>query len=130
MKKVLLSLAILFGVASISEAQVATPGSRLAWDQAASSLGQAQNYIYEAFWDGGSAVPMTGVACSGDTSPFTCSAEFIALTPGSHVVRIRAVDTASVPGTRLESPLSAVFNFTLVALPATPTNVRIIPGSN
>lgn len=130
MKNILLSLAILFGAASVSEAQVAGPGSRLAWDQAAGSLGQAQSYIYEAFWDGGNATPIAGVACAGTTSPFVCSGNFAALTPGEHSVRVRAVDTASVAGTRLESPLSAVFNFTLVALPAAPTNVRIVPGNN
>jgi hypothetical protein len=55
-----------------------------------------------------------------------CAGAIPALVPGPHRVQVRAVDISTVSGSRLESPLSALFNFTLVALPGAPTNLRIV----
>jgi len=113
-------------VPTVAAAQTGGPGSRLAWDQPAGSLAQAQGYVYEASWNGSPIQPVTSVTCTGAASPYVCAGAIPALVPGPHRVQLRAVDTATVPGTRLESPLSALFNFTLVALPGAPTNLRIV----
>jgi hypothetical protein len=53
-----------------------------------------------------------------------CSAGFPATFPsGAHMVQVRTVDIEG--STRLESPLSAVFNFIFLGLPSAPTNLRI-----
>jgi hypothetical protein len=122
-----LTLGLLLGLMIHTAAAQATggPGSRLAWDQAATNLAEAQGITYEASFDGG-ALATVAATCTGSTSPFTCVASIPALTPGSHTTAVRAVRI--IDSQRLEGPLSATFNFTLVALPAAPTNLRIVSG--
>ena len=120
MKRLMLACAILAS-AVLVEAQTATSGSRLAWDQVAGTLAEASGYTYRASFDGAALVTLTGVACAGASSPFTCSAAFPALTPAAHTVAVVAVNAAGA------SPLSTVFNFTFVALPSAPQNLRILP---
>lgn len=127
MRYLLTGLAIVLMASGVASAQTATPTSRLAWDQVAPSQAAAQGYVYEGAFDGGAPQSLTAT-CTGTASPFACVASFPALTPGPHSVRLRAVDTTTVPGTRLESSLSAAFAFTLVALPDAPSNLRITPG--
>lgn len=119
-----LVLSLVLWLPASSQAQTATPASRLAWDQVAPSLAEASSYVYEATYDGGALVVLTGVVCTGAASPFVCSAGFPATFPsGAHMVQVRTVDIEG--STRLESPLSAVFNFIFLGLPSAPTNLRI-----
>lgn len=119
-----LALLLVLWLPASSQAQTATPASRLAWDQVAPSLAEASSYVYEATYDGGALVVLTGVVCTGAASPFVCSAGFPATFPsGAHMVQVRTVDIEGA--TRLESPLSAVFNFMFLGLPSAPTNLRI-----
>lgn len=120
----LLGLSLVLWMPASSEAQTATPASRLAWDQVAPSLAEASSYLYEATYDGGALVVLTGVVCTGAASPFTCSVGFAPTFPsGAHMVQVRTVDIEGA--TRLESPLSVVFNFMFLGLPSAPTNLRI-----
>lgn len=119
-----LVLSLVLWLPASSQAQTATPASRLAWDQVAPSLAEASSYLYEATYDGGALVVLSGVTCTGAASPFVCSAGFPATFPsGAHMVQVRTVDIEGT--TRLESPLSAVFNFMFLGLPSAPTNLRI-----
>lgn len=119
-----LVLSLALWLPASSQAQTATQASRLAWDQVAPSLAEASSYLYEATYDGSALVVLTGVTCTGAASPFTCSAGFPATFPsGAHMVQVRTVDIEG--STRLESPLSAVFNFIFLGLPSAPTNLRI-----
>lgn len=125
--RVVILLGLLLWMPESSEAQTATPSSRLAWDQVAPSLAEASSYVYEATFDGGAIVVLPDVTCAGAASPFVCSVGFAVTFPsGAHMVQVRTVDFEGA--TRLESPLSAVFNFIFLGLPSAPTNLRIVPG--
>jgi len=115
-------------LASSAEAQTATPNSRLGWTQEAPSLAAAQGYEYEASFDGGGAGVLSNVVCAAGGAPteFSCAADFPPLTPASHTVTLRAVLVTGT--TRTPGPMSAAFTFTFVALPAAPSNLRIVPG--
>lgn len=113
--------------ASSADAQVATEGTRLGWDQVAATVAEANSLIYEATFDGQAFVALTGVTCTGAASPFQCAAALPALANGAHMVQARAVAIAG--SGRAESPLSAVFNFVFLRLPDAPTNLRIVPGA-
>ena len=101
-------------------AQTATPGNNLAFDQAAPSLTEAQAYTYQLYADGSSGfIGLTNVVCAGTASPFQCTVQFPAFTPGAHTLQLTASNAAG------ESAKSAVFSFTFVVQPAAPTNLRI-----
>lgn len=124
---ILLPLWLVLSLPASSAAQTANPSSRLAWDQVAATLTDATGYLYEATFDGGAVLPLSGVTCTGAASPFTCSVGFPLTFPsGAHMVQVRTV--AFDGPTRLESPLSAVFNFMFLGLPQAPSNLRIVPG--
>lgn len=124
--RIVIALSLLLVLlASSAEAQTAIPGSSLGWDQAADSAAEAGALLYEAAFDGLAPVALSGVVCTGTVSPFQCAAPLVGLRNGAHMVAVRAV--AVVDGTRLESPLSAVFNFLWVAVPNAPSNLRIVP---
>src|SRR5688572_7822374 len=78
-------------------------GARIAWSQQAPSLATVQGYTFTLFIDE-VRTPLPAVSCSGASgSPgFECSAPLPALSPGSRVLALAAVDPAS----RLESPRS------------------------
>lgn len=116
--KPFLTLLLVFLSAS-AFAQTGTPDSRLAFNQIAPDLATAQAYVYRVYADGGAPNSLASVTCSGATSPFVCSAPFPAFTPGAHTVTLTAVNAAG------EGPMSAVFGFTFVVLPAAPQNLRI-----
>lgn len=122
-----LSLILYLLMSTAAAAQTAVPGSRLGWDQPATSLTEASTMIYEAGFDTAAPVALTGVTCAGTASPYSCAATWPQLTPTQHTVQIRAVRLEGT--TRLVSPLSAVFNFAFVAVPEAPRNIRIVaPG--
>lgn len=110
-------------LASSAQAQTATPTSRLAWDQTATTLAEASSLAYEASFDGAAIAALSGVTCAGAASPFVCSAPLPALAAGAHAVAVQARNAVGA------GPLSAAFNFTFIsAPPAAPSNLRIIPG--
>jgi|SRR5581483_4152810 len=101
-------------------AQTGTPSSKLIWDQTAPDLATAQAYTYTSYPDGSATgTGLSGVTCSGTTSPFTCQVTYPAFTPGAHTLQLTAKNAAG------ESPKSAAFSFTFVVLPAAPVNLRI-----
>ena len=119
----LILLLLLVGVPQIAWAQpAASATSRLAWDQPAGTLAEAAGCAYEASWDGAAVVPVTGVTCTGASSPIVCAGSFPAQTPAAHSVRLQARNAAG------SSPLSSSFAFQFVALPSAPQNLRIIAG--
>lgn len=118
MKLVRVFILSAFFVATAS-AQTGTPASRLIFDQPASDLATAQAYVYRMYADGGSAVVIGGVTCTGMASPFLCAAPFPAFTPGTHTLQLAASNAAG------EGPMSPVFGFTFVVLPAAPQGIRI-----
>jgi len=120
MKKFLFLLPLfILGFAINANAQ-ASAGKKLAWDQVAPSLAEAQGYIYKFYSDGSNvANTMTSTTCTGTTAPFTCTNNFPPFTPGPHTLTITASNSAG------ESAKSTVFTFTFVVVPSTPTNIRV-----
>lgn len=118
MRRILLLL-VLFAV-PVSVFGQAAPGKKLAWDQAASSLAEAQAYTYKYYPDGATTgIALSGVTCAGTASPFVCDVAYPAFTPGSHTLTITASNAAG------ESVPSASFAFSFVVIPSSPTNIRI-----
>lgn len=118
----LVGLFLLLGVGT-SHAQ-ATSANRLGWDQAAPTLAEANAYTYRQYPDGATTgTVLTGVVCTGTTSPFLCGVPFPAFTPGAHSIQLTAANAAG------ESLKSLPFNFTFVVIPSVPANLRIMSGS-
>lgn len=102
-------------------AQVTVPlGSKLLWDQPASTLAVANALNYRPYLDAATnpGSNLTGVVCTGTSSPFSCSANFPAATPGNHTIAIDAFDGSSA------SSKSNSVSVTVVLF-GTPINVRI-----
>jgi hypothetical protein len=84
-----------------------TPGAaRIAWSQQAPSLAIVQGYSFLLFIDE-VRTPLSTVSCSGASgSPgFECSASLPALSPGSRVLALAAVDSASGLESARSNPL-------------------------
>lgn len=99
----------------------ATPSSRFIWTQTASSLQDAQSFVYRVYIDNsptGITLPASCVALPAP-SQFDCTAPIPAVTSGAHSVTFSAANAAG------EGPMSAPFNFTMLAPPGPPSNVRI-----
>ena len=123
-----LALLLVLWLPASSEAQTATPASKLGWNQATGTLSEAQALLYEASFNGQPFVPLTLLACTGTVSPYQCEARMPALSSGPQLWVMRAV--AFDASNRLESPLSLTFNFNFIPFvaPQAPTNLRIVPG--
>ena len=123
MKRAIAAFTVLavLGFASAAFAQTpANPGNKVAWDQPAPTLADAQGYTYKYYPDAATAgVALTPVTCSGTVSPFQCEAAFPAFTPGSHTMAITASNTAG------ESVKSAPLSFMFVVIPSAPINLTI-----
>lgn len=101
-------------------AAIATPASKLEWDEVAADLAAAQALTFKLYPDGSvGGMPLPGVTVSGAASPFACSVPFPAFTPGNHTIQLTATNVAG------ESTRSAVFPFSFVVVPAAPVNLRI-----
>lgn len=108
------------GVAHSATAQTVVPSSRLGWDEVAASNSEAGGFTYKYYPDGAATATTIGTAtCTGGSSPFACTVPFPTFSPGSHTLQLTATNAAG------ESAKSAVFSFTVVAIPATPTNLRV-----
>lgn len=119
MKRVLLAI-VFVCVASVASAQTGSANNKLAWDQPAASIAEAQSLTYKLYADGAAtASTLPTATCTGATAPYACSVPFPAFTPGSHTVQLSASNAAG------ESPKSAAFGFTFVVIPASPANIRV-----
>ena len=97
--------------------------SRLAWDQDAPTLEDAQSYTYKYYPDSSTTgIILKEVTCTGTATPFQCSVPFPAFTPGKHTIQLSASNIAG------EGTKSSVFSFTFVVVPSAPANIRIIGG--
>jgi hypothetical protein len=120
----LVGLLLFVSFAPISAQTTATPSSKIAWDQLASTLAEAQGMTYKVYADGTTTgAVLVGVTCAtGVTSPlFVCSAPYPAFTPGTHSIVLTAASTATSAD---ESAKSAPLAFTFIVQKATPLNVR------
>jgi hypothetical protein len=126
MKRLCLALLLLL-LPALSHAQIADAGAKLGWDMPASTLGTANSYTYRYYPDGATTgISLTGVVCTGTTSPFPCTVPFPAFSPGTHTLTVTAGTVAGTPPVIVEGPKSAVLSFTFVVVPGTPLNPRII----
>lgn len=120
-----LILLLVFSASAFAQPQ-ATPTSVFFFDQPAPDVATAQAYTYKLYADGSTTgQTLTGVVCAaGATSAVqVCRVPIPAFQPGQHSITLSATNAAG------ESPKSAAFTFTLVAVPGTPGNIRIGSGS-
>jgi len=95
----------------------------LAWDQAGPDLASVQAYIYRLYIGTSTAHTVLSVTCVAGgtvdaTVPFSCTAAPVSEPPGAYTIEVTAGNTVG------ESIQSTPFSFTLIGLPAAPTNVR------
>lgn len=101
----------------------ATPSSHFAMEIIAADAATAQAFTWRLYADGATTgQQLAGVACSASTTAGTqtCTMPVPAFTPGAHTVTFTAANAAG------ESPQSAPLTFTLVVIPSTPTNARVV----
>ena len=121
-RRILLVLCVWLLLPAVSQAQ-AVPGSRIGWTQAAATLADAQALTYRAYLDGSTTgTTLTTTCAAGATATtFACSAPIPAVTPGPHGVTLSAANAAG------ESPKSGTLSFTMLAVPNTPIELKILP---
>ena len=110
--------------ASTVVAQTPAVGTEiLTWDQAGATLVAVQGYVYDV--QDGTTAParLTPVTCTGTATPFVCGSRLPALTTGLHSLTVTARTT--VNGTQLSSSPSAPLALLIMAMPATPQNLRL-----
>ena len=112
-------------VASLAQAQTQAVGTEtLVWDQAGTTAAAVQAFTYDVQDGSAAPVALTGVTCSGASSPFVCQTRLPALTTGLHAVSVRA--RTVINGTPLVGSFSAPLSLLIVAVPAVPQNVRLL----
>lgn len=119
MKKLFLVFILIFLTSQVVFSQ-AISSSKFIFDQSAPDLISANGYTYKYYSDG-SLTPTNfiGVTCVGTNSPFVCSVNIPAFTPGTHTVQFTATNIAG------ESAKSSLFSFTFVVTPSAPLNIRL-----
>lgn len=117
---------LLFAVALTAQTPgpVAAAGRKVAWDQAAPSLAEAQGYTYRLYVDGAAAPilvtsPVTCVNPGTAGAPYVCQTAFPPMTPGPHTLVVTASNDSG------ESLPSTPFAFQFIVVPVTPRNVRL-----
>jgi hypothetical protein len=123
MKRLLIVALVLAGVLAAGPAAAQAPvtgANKIGWDQAAPTLGEAQNYTYKYFADNATTgITLASVTCAGTASPYQCEVPFPAFTPGNHTITLTAGNLAG------ESVKSAPLSFAFVVTPGAPVNLRI-----
>lgn len=105
------------------------PGDRLAWDQPAANLAEAQSYSYRGYFDGANQGQQLTATCAGQGAPFQCFAAIPPLPTGNHTVQLSASVTLPQPDGRIvEGARSTAFSFRIFAGPPSPANIRIAPA--
>lgn len=126
MKKLVILLGILFGIASASYAQTPTiQGDFLEWDQGATSLAEATAFQAQLFVDSTTTSTAVAKTCSGTSSPFVCRTQLAGLVAGAHQLRLSVRQTLT-DGRVVESALSNPLSIIWIA-PPTPGSLRIAP---
>lgn len=121
-RRAALALLVVLVVVVPAHAQsTATPTSTFAWDVDA-GLAAAQRYTYTLEIDGLLRAGPVPVTCSG-TAIATCVTPIPAVTPGTHVLRVRLTDL--VDGVPINSEFSAPLTFTMIVL-TPPRNLRVV----
>jgi len=120
-------LVVMLMLSATSAFAQAAPTDKFRFDLDAGSLAQANGYRYELELDGVVLPTPLVTTCLNAASPFACTAPIPAITPTSHVARIRAVDTS---GTSIVGPFSDPLSFTMRATPSKPTGLTIVPGGS
>lgn len=115
------AIVLTFLLAAPAAAQVTT-ANKIVLDEPAPSLAVANGYQYKYYEGVAAGVVLTGTSCTGVSSPFTCTFNFPAFTPGSHSITLTASDTTVTPA--LESAKSTQLTFVFVIAPAVPQNPR------
>jgi glucose/arabinose dehydrogenase len=92
-----------------------TGNERLGWNQVADNAGELNRMQFAAYVDG-NRVDLVGAACTGSTSPFTCSSRMPSMTPGAHTIELASYVMDG--GDRVESGRSAPLRVTVVAATA------------
>lgn len=105
---------VLVAVSASAQTQT-TKASKLQWEQEATDLTTANAASYTVYADGATnGTELSGVVCTGLTSPYLCLVAFPAFTPGTHqltlTVKYLGVETAK------SDPL--VFTFVVLGVPA------------
>ena len=112
--------------ATVSAQTSIVPGSqqKIAWDQAAPDLATAQGYSYTVS-DSGVALAVESPVCTNSPTAgvFICKTPVPALTPGAHSLVVKT--STMIDGTLIESPPSVPLAVVMVAVPATPQNLRL-----
>lgn len=125
--RTLLAVCLLAFIPSVAAAQAPTAGinKKMAWDQTAASLAEAQGYAYRVYVDGSTSpflIPAVGVSCVNPGTPglpFVCMAAFLPMTPGNHSITITAANDSG------ESLQSVPFAFQFIVVPVPPKNIRL-----
>jgi hypothetical protein len=91
------------------------------FDQVASDITTANSYIYKRYVDGSiTGINLNSVTCSGTISPFVCLINDVPnFSQGTHNLQFTASNVAG------ESAKSSPFVFDFVAVPSSPSNIRI-----
>jgi len=113
----------------------AKPTDKFQWNQDEFTLGIAQGYRYELQLDNITQSKPLVVTCNGSISPFICEAPIPLLTPTTHTVRVRAVDTSPL-FTVKRSAWSDSLTFLMQPSggiivrpdPSKPGSLKIVPG--
>lgn len=128
MKRIALLAALLaLGLAAFAYSQSiprATAGMRLAWDQSAESLADAQAYRFTAYVNGATTGAVVTATCSGAASPFECVTPLPATSIGTHTVVI-AAQTVFDDGLFSDEARSAAFSFRVVEPASAPGRLRL-----
>lgn len=103
----------------------ASPTDRFVWSMPHTAP-VAQAFRYDIEIDAAVLPTPLVVTCTGAATPTECSAPIPAVTPSSHVARIRATDTTVPP---ITGPWSDPFTFTMRVVPGKPGPIRIAPGT-
>lgn len=110
---------LILALAIMQPSPIATPASKLAWDQPAPDLSSAQGYTYKYYPDGSTtAGALIGTTCSGTVTPFQCEVQFPTFVQGNHTLKLSATNVA---GETLSDP----FAFAFVDKPGKPINIHI-----
>lgn len=117
---VCLSLLGAFLAVPVMAQQTALPGSKLAWEQGAVDLTEANSLSATLYEEGATPILLVaGKDCVGVSSPFSCSVPLPAFTVGLHTVRL----TVSLAG--MESSMSDPLTFRIIVI-QTPKGLRIV----
>jgi hypothetical protein len=125
MRYILVLFMLVMGLGVANAQTTAVPADSLSWE-ITEGLAAANRFTYTLELDG-VVQTVTAVTCSQLPAPAVnaqCVTAIPAITPGAHIVRVRATDM--VNGTPLMSAFSLPLSFAMAAIPATPVNLNII----